>query len=107
MIKGKACPAALQELSSKLPATVSFMDSKEGGYWVRSEDLPGCFAQGDSLHEASRNFKLAVFDYFDIPKRYHNENLLFYVASNLFEEKEVKHCREPVSLIPRQAVPAL
>ncbi|OGY30153.1 MAG: hypothetical protein A3F35_00655 [Candidatus Woykebacteria bacterium RIFCSPHIGHO2_12_FULL_45_10] len=93
-------PTALQELNQRLPATVVFSSAEDGGFWVEAPSFPGCFASGDTLNEASRNFKLAIFDYFDVPQESQDEKFLIYQEPDLTDSKEVAENPREVSLIP-------
>ena len=95
----KNLPSEIKDLASKLPEDVTFHASDKGGFWVDSPNLPGCFAQGDTLNEASINFKSAVFDYFDIPSELQKSIILSYQSENLFEGKEMKSRQESVRLV--------
>ena len=87
-------PASIQELAKHLPAPVTFHPAEDGGYWVESSEFPNCFATGDNYEEASRNFKFALFDYFDVPDKIQLEEGLYYQINELpdstVEKKEVK-----------------
>jgi predicted RNase H-like HicB family nuclease len=98
----KSLPSKVKDLDSKLPADVIFHPSTEGGFWVESPDLQGCFAQGDTLYEASINFKEAVFDYFDIPRGLQKSIILSYQSENLFEG--MKSRKEPIRLVSNSAL---
>ena len=56
---------------------------------MESKDLPGCFSEGDSLGEAMENFKEAVFEYFDAPKKYANLNRLAYRITSLTKQRVI------------------
>ena len=88
-------PQNLKNLVKNLPALVIFHRSEGGGFWVESPDLPGCFSSGDMLGDASENFKEAVLEYFDLPKRY--KRFLVYGFQEVPEPK--KQIRE-ATLIP-------
>ena len=38
-------------------------DPEEGGYWAEIEDLPGCFASGDTLDELAMDVRDAIDSY--------------------------------------------
>ncbi|MBI2830711.1 MAG: toxin-antitoxin system HicB family antitoxin [Chloroflexi bacterium] len=44
-------------LSLKYPVTIE--EAPEGGYFIQIEDLPGCFAQGESITEAHKMIEIA------------------------------------------------
>jgi len=58
---------ALREMARIFPIVVSVHRAEDGGYWVEAPQLGGCFSSGDTVAIALHNFKLAIFDYFDIP----------------------------------------
>ncbi|MPZ50097.1 MAG: type II toxin-antitoxin system HicB family antitoxin [Dehalococcoidia bacterium] len=35
-------------------------EEEEGGYWAEVEELPGCFASGDTLDELEEDIKAAI-----------------------------------------------
>ena len=41
-------------------------DEKSGGFWVSVPSLPGCFTQGETFEEASKNIKEAVELYLEV-----------------------------------------
>jgi len=44
-------------LSLKYPTT--FEEAPEGGYFIKIEDLPGCYAQGETVEEAKEMIEIA------------------------------------------------
>ncbi len=44
-------------LGLKYPAT--FEEAPEGGYFIQIEDLPGCYAQGETVEEAKEMIEIA------------------------------------------------
>ncbi|HEY4686177.1 MAG TPA: type II toxin-antitoxin system HicB family antitoxin [Dehalococcoidia bacterium] len=40
--------------------TVIVHEEEEGGYWAEVEELPGCFASGETLDELERDVKEAI-----------------------------------------------
>ncbi|MBU6389844.1 type II toxin-antitoxin system HicB family antitoxin [Patescibacteria group bacterium] len=77
-------PEQLMEMLSAMPVMVIFSPDDDGkGYWVESPDLLGCFAAGADIKEASKNFKDAVFEYFDVPRELHKRGLLQYGMNDL------------------------
>ncbi len=78
-------PVHLRNLFAHLPARVIFHRVENNGFWVESPDLPGCFSAGDDLSKASENFKEAVFEYFDVPKRYAKSEILAYHLNKIPE----------------------
>jgi predicted RNase H-like HicB family nuclease len=40
--------------------TVVVHEEKEGGYWAEVEELPGCFASGETLDELEQDVKGAI-----------------------------------------------
>ena len=51
---------------------VLFEQEKDGGYSVSVPSLPGCFSQGDTFEEASKNIQEAIELYLedeDIPEQ--------------------------------------
>jgi predicted RNase H-like HicB family nuclease len=40
--------------------TVLVHDEDEGGYWAEVEELPGCFASGETLDELEEDVKEAI-----------------------------------------------
>jgi predicted RNase H-like HicB family nuclease len=43
--------------------TVLVHEAEEGGYWAEVEELPGCFASGDTLDELESDVKDAIETY--------------------------------------------
>ena len=43
-------------------------EATEGGYWAEVEELPGCFASGDSLDELEADVKGAIETYIEACK---------------------------------------
>jgi len=91
---------ALQNLYSSLPQRVVFHSSKEGSYWVELPNLPTCYAYGDSLPEAMMNTKFAVFDYFDVPKKFQNPGRLIYESGKRVPISDV----DPTPLVKSERV---
>lgn len=92
--------APILELSSKLPAVVTFHKAQDGGFWVDSPSFPNCFAAGDNLADASKNFKFALFDYFDVPKRDQKEEALIYQVLELTDSAASNKEEKTASLVP-------
>jgi len=40
--------------------TVLFHPAEEGGYWAEVPSLPGCYSQGETIEETTRNIKEAI-----------------------------------------------
>ena len=40
--------------------TVLVHEEEEGGYWAEVEELPGCFASGETLDELEQDVKAAI-----------------------------------------------
>jgi predicted RNase H-like HicB family nuclease len=43
--------------------TVLVHEAEKGGYWAEVEEMPGCFASGDSLDELEADVKDAIETY--------------------------------------------
>jgi predicted RNase H-like HicB family nuclease len=43
--------------------TVLVHEAEEGGYWAEVEELPGCFASGDTLDELESDVRDAIETY--------------------------------------------
>ncbi len=43
--------------------TVLVHEAEEGGYWAEVEELPGCFASGDTLDELEADVRGAIETY--------------------------------------------
>jgi predicted RNase H-like HicB family nuclease len=43
--------------------TILVHEAEEGGYWAEVEELPGCFASGDTLDELEADVKDAIETY--------------------------------------------
>jgi predicted RNase H-like HicB family nuclease len=43
-----------------LSYTVIVHEEEEGGYWAEVEELPGCFASGETLDELEQDVKGAI-----------------------------------------------
>lgn len=41
----------------------------DGGFWVEFPGLPGCYTQGDDLHQLSAQIQDALLTYFDVPRK--------------------------------------
>ena len=79
------------ELLNALPAKAVLRKAKDGGFWIESPDLAGCFSSGDTQKEAADNFKNAVYEYFDIPKKYQDPNFLSYQVNTIPDPKDTKN----------------
>lgn len=90
-------PDSLRDLISLLPITAILHRAADGGFWVDSPKLPGCFASGDTIEEAGERFKLAMFEYFDIPRAYHNPANLGFESTRLTDSRS-KSALGPVTL---------
>jgi predicted RNase H-like HicB family nuclease len=41
--------------------TIIIHPAEEGGFWVEVPTLPGCFSQGESIEDAMRNVREAIY----------------------------------------------
>ena len=67
---GKFNLTELIHYQAQLPDSleVRIGESKDGGYWVKILNLPGCFTQADSGEELFVMVNDAVYTYFDVPE---------------------------------------
>jgi len=63
-------PREIKELIQAFPIEGKLHKAEDGGYWVESPQLSGCFATGDTPKQALHEFKYAIYEYFDVPKEY-------------------------------------
>lgn len=56
---------------SRIPDSLNvyIKESKDGGYWVRIENLPGCFTQANNGKELFKMVNDALYTYYEIPER--------------------------------------
>lgn len=68
----KIIPEVLIAYHSKMPDNldVKIQESKDGGYWVKIENVPGCITQTDNGDELFAMVNDAVYTFFEIPKEY-------------------------------------
>ena len=57
MTTSTGCKPLEYYLGLKYPAT--FEEAPEGGYFIQIEDLPGCYAQGETVEEAKEMIEIA------------------------------------------------
>lgn len=71
-LKKEIIPEALTAYKWRLPDSlkVSIKSSRDGGYVVIVENLPGCVTQAENGSEIFDMVNDAVYTYFDIPARY-------------------------------------
>ena len=48
--------------------TVLVHEAEEGGFWAEVEELPGCFASGDTLDELEADVRAAIETYIEACK---------------------------------------
>lgn len=94
-------PKSVRKMAQAFPATGKVHKAEDGGYWVESPQLTGCFASGDTVGETLHNFKFAIFEYFDVPKKYQNPNFLEIQMKEIPEPTNVNK-PESVRFIPTQ-----
>ena len=80
----------LKEMALAFPIDLSVHKAEDGGYWVEASRLGGVFSEGTSVAEALHNFKLSVFDYFDIPKKLQKPECLEIRALDIPEPKSAR-----------------
>lgn len=90
-------PKSLQSLAASFPVLACMHYAKDGGYWIESPQLGGCFASGDTPQEAAHNFKFAIYEYFDVPEKYHKPEWLMFSAVEL--PLPTAKQSEPVSIV--------
>lgn len=94
-------PKSLRAMSQALPATAKIHKAEDGGFWVESPQLTGCFASGDTVGETLHNLKFAIFDYFDVPKKYQKASYLEIQMKEIPEPTSINR-PESVRFIPTQ-----
>jgi antitoxin HicB len=50
----------------KLPYPVIIVPESEGGFSTKVPDLPGCFSQGETVEEAYKNTREAMYNWISI-----------------------------------------
>ena len=89
----KSTKDKLLEMASAFPATAVVHKAADGGYWVESPQFGGCFASGDTVAAALHDFKLCLFDYFDIPEKSQRLDALKYASSEFAQPEDEKKPR--------------
>lgn len=77
--------ARVSEMVAEFPMKIVVYGEPEGGFSIQAPRLATCFASGDTLSQALRNFKFAIFDYYDIPMAKQDPNLVSYKFIDLPE----------------------
>lgn len=90
MIKGQTAKEALRTMAETFPLIVVVHAAEDDGFWIESPQLGGCFAEGATVGKALHNYKFAIFDYFDIPKRYQKTEAFRIEAVDLPEPSSSK-----------------
>lgn len=85
----KQLPRQIRELIQSLPIDGVLHKAEDGGYWVESPQLSGCFASGDTPKQALHEFKYAIYEYFDIPSKYQHATSLVIEAVESPEPESV------------------
>jgi len=53
----------------RLNLEVEIHKAEEGGYWASVKGVPGCYSQGETKAEVTRNIREAIAAHFDLPEK--------------------------------------
>lgn len=89
--KQEVVPQTLTAYKWRLPEelSVSLGRSKDGGYIVSVDNVPGCITQAETGQELFAQVNDALYTYFEIPKIYQPYMPIFLPPENLRSELNI------------------
>jgi predicted RNase H-like HicB family nuclease len=83
-------PQELMRLITAMPVEAVLSNAEDGGFFIYSDELPGCYAAGQSRSEAFNNFKEALFEYFEVPELYRKPDALLFESNTIPDSASLK-----------------
>ena len=65
--------------------TVEIHKAKEGGFWAEIKEFSNCYTQAENFKELVEMVNDAVFNYLEIPNKFHKA-LNYYLPKEIIEE---------------------